>query len=370
MLVEHDLSFRSHARQRAVGIDRRYAAGDVLGSGADWLRRYRFELAACGRVDQIHVMSATDREQLAGLLPDGARRIRVIPNGVDTLHFQPPPQGSPRRGALFVGSFPHLPNLDALDHLLAEVWPRVRRRLPEARLTVAGARPPQRVLELDGRDGVVVAGEVADLAPLYQSHRLLAVPLRAGSGTRLKILEAMACGLPVVSTTIGAEGIDGPAGDHLIVADDAASFADAIVALLEEPDSAAARRSASGRSLAIERYDWDAIAQRLAAALAELVPDEPRRGGQPAPTSGTTPFASILIPVRRGGETLRRCLEAVSRQRAEGGVELLCLAHGPAAGDRELVARHGARLVDADPGLRPRRRRQRRAPGPRAAGCW
>ena len=350
VLVEHDLSFRSHARQRRVGIDRRYAASDVLGRGGDWLRRYRFELASCGRVDQIHVMSAADGELLARLLPDGARRLRVIPNGVDTAHFQPPPPGSPRAGALFVGSFPHLPNLDALDLLLAEIWPRVRERLPRARLTVAGARPPQRVLELDGRDGIVVAGEVADLAPLYRSHRLLAVPLRAGSGTRLKILEAMACGLPVVSTEIGAEGIDGPRGGHLTVVDDPASFAGEMVARLEQPGDAAERQGADGRSLVMARYDWNAIAGRLAAAVAELVPDGPRRGSAPAPVDGPAPFASILILARRGGDSLRRCLEGVTRQQLAERFEVLCLGRDLPAGDNELIARHGARVVAAEDG--------------------
>ncbi|HOC41999.1 MAG TPA: glycosyltransferase [Thermoanaerobaculales bacterium] len=353
VLVEHDLGFRTHARQRRVGIDRRYAAGEVLGRGAgDWLRRLHFELAACGRVDQIHVMSAADRALLARLLPDGERRIRLIPNGVDTEHFRPPSPDAQRSGVLFVGSFPHLPNLDALDHLLAKVWPEVRRQLPGARLTVAGARPPQRVLELDGRDGIEVAGEVPDLAPLYQHHRLLAVPLRAGSGTRLKILEAMACGLPVVSTTIGAEGIEGRPGEHLVVADDPSLFAEAIVRLLTDRDGAAARLAEKGRALVLERYDWDRIAGRLVEAIAELVPEGPRRGGAAAPVAGAPPPASILIPVRQGGDPLRRCLEGVSRQGGEA--EVLCIDRGMSDGDRELAARHGARLVrpvDADAGL-------------------
>jgi glycosyltransferase involved in cell wall biosynthesis len=258
VLVEHDLGFRSHARQRRVGIDLRYAAGEALGRGAgDWLRRYRFELAACSRVDQIHVMSAADRELLAKLLPDRERRIRVIPNGVDTAHFQPPPATTERRGVLFVGSFPHLPNLDALDHFLATIWPEVRRRLPGARLTVAGARPPQRVLELDGRDGISGRRRGPGPRSLYQRHQLLVVPLRAGSGTRLKILEAMACGLPVVSTN-RRRGIEGRPGEHLLVADDPSSFADA-VSVLADRGATASRLADNGRALVTDRYDWDLV---------------------------------------------------------------------------------------------------------------
>ena len=349
VLVEHDLGFRSHARQRSVGIDRRYAAGEVLGRGVgDWLRRLHFELAACARVDQIHVMSAADRALLARLLPDGERRIRVIPNGVDTAHYQPPPRDAQREGALFVGSFPHLPNLDALDYFLAAVWPEVRRRVPGARLTIAGSRPPRRVLDLDGRDGIEVAGEVPDLAPLYQRHRLLAVPLRAGSGTRLKILEAMACGLPVVSTTVGAEGIEGRPGEHLMVADHPSSFAQAVVTLLSEREGAADRLADNGRTLVVERYGWDRIAGRLLEAVVELVPEGPRRRDEAAPAGGEAPFASILIPVRQGGDLLRHCLEGVSQQRPAGSTELLCVDLGMTAADRELVARHGGRVAATD----------------------
>lgn len=347
VLVEHDLSFRSHARQRRVGIDHRYPEAGVLGRGSDLLRRYSFELAACGRVDQIHVMSNADRELLAGLLPDGARRIRVIPNGVDISHFHPPPPASPRSGVLFVGSFPHLPNLDALDCFLGTVWPSVRRRVSEARLTVAGARPPQRVLELNGRDGIVVAGEVPDLAPLYRGHQVLAVPLRAGSGTRLKILEAMACGLPVVSTTIGAEGIEGHSGEHLLVADDPASFADRLITLLADRGGTAARLADNGRALVLNRYGWDRIAGRLVGAIAELVPEGPRSHDVATADGGHIPEASILIPVRQGGDLLHRCLDGVSRQRHAGSVEVLCVDRGMAPGDRELVARHRGRLVPA-----------------------
>lgn len=343
-LVEHDLSFRSHARQRSVGIHHRPEARDILGRGAaDWLRRYRFELAACARADQIHVMSDADGRELARRLGDGARRIRIIPNGVDTGHFRPPTDDAARTGVLFVGSFPHLPNQDAFDHLLRDIWPQVRRRLPDATLTVAGARPPRRVLELDGRDGIAVAGEVPDLAPLYRTHRVLAVPIRAGSGTRLKILEAMASGLPVVSTTVGAEGIEAEAGEHLLIADDPSSFAEALAKLLEDHELGA-RLAAAGRRLAVERYDWDRVAELLRAAIGELAPATTHRVAVEQ-VGGATPLVSVLIPVRPGGEPLERCLSGVADQRFAGGVEVLCVGGDLSEADRRSIGRHGARLV-------------------------
>lgn len=356
VLVEHDLSFRSHARQRSVGIHEREGAGEILGRGhGDWLRRYHFELTACGRVDQIHVMSTTDRDLLSGRIADGGRRIHVIPNGVDTGHFAPPQDPAHRSGALFVGSFPHLPNQDAFEHLVGDIWPLVRRRLPEARLTVAGARPPRWVLDADGCDGIEVAGEVPDLAPLYRSHRVLLAPIRAGSGTRLKILEAMSCGLPVVSTTIGAEGIEGRPGEHLMVADDAAGFADAAVELLG--DAGENRRMAlagAGRELVADRYDWDRIAQKLRTALTEIAPRARRDDvASPSVVIERPPVATVLIPVAVGGSQIERCLEAVSRQRLAGEFEVVCVCQRTCEADRALIARLGAHSIapgDGEPG--------------------
>jgi len=352
VLVEHDVSFRSHARQRSLGIDHRYDAGEVLGRGSlDWLRRYHFELAACRAADQIHVMSATDGDTLASLLPDGRSRIRVIPNGVDTDHFRPPSPDNPRRDALFVGSFPHLPNQDAFDFLVSEIWPRVLDRLPSARLTVAGARPPRRILDLDGANGIHVVGEVPDLAPLYQSHRVLTVPIRAGSGTRLKILEAMASGLPVATTTIGAEGIDYRPGTDLVIADDAPSMASAIANLLEADDGTAASLATNGRRLVTERYAWDRIADDLHRALSELVADDvPAEAGPASPSRDVedAPDVSIVIPVRRGGGHLQRCLDGLARQHTGRLTETIAVDLRHDRVDHALLAQHRAAIVRVD----------------------
>jgi glycosyltransferase involved in cell wall biosynthesis len=351
-LVEHDLSFRSHSRQRSLGIDRRYQAADTLGSGfGDWLRRYRFELQACDRANQIHVMSTVDGESLARLLVDGDRRIRVIPNGVDTDHYHPSKHSGKREGALFVGSFPHLPNMEAFDYLVSEIWPRVRQILPEARLTVAGARPPQRILELDGRDGIDVAGELPDLAPLYASHRLLLVPIRAGSGTRLKILEAMASGLPVLSTTIGAEGIECREGEELLIADTADGFAAAAAGLLQASDQRIEALSRAARRLAVERYDWERIADRLRAACVELIPTAPDAAAEHHEIAADqAPTVSIVIPVAGDVHDLDRRLAIVCDQDCEFSSELIAVDWGADDGPRGAMLRHGARIVGGESG--------------------
>ena len=209
VLTEHDLAYRQHWRRRKMGFHHRYPEGNAYGSSfGDWLRLSRYELAVCRRADQIHVMSHDDGQALSRFMADDWDRIRVIPNAVDTAFYDPAASTAIRTGVLYVGNFQNLPNIDALEHLVEEIWPLIRKRLPDATLSVLGAHPSERVTRFDGQDGIQVVGAVPDLRPYYHGHRLMVAPIRAGSGTRLKILEASAAGLPVVSTTLGAEGID------------------------------------------------------------------------------------------------------------------------------------------------------------------
>ncbi len=362
ILVEHDVSFRSQARQRALAFEHRFAPPARRGkwhawllSTCDGLRRYHYEVKACARAAQIHVMSATDRDFLAPVLANQASRLRVIPNGVDTDFYRPidsseAPAQPLRQGLLFVGSFPHLPNCDALEYFLAEIWPRVRQRLPQAALTVAGARPPAAVLALAGRDGIAVAGEVPDLRPLYQSHRALVVPLRAGSGTRLKILEALASGLPVIATSVGAEGIAALPSRDLVIADTADAFAAAAVQLLLD-DALMSTLASQGRQLAEQHYDWRPIADELFCCYQELVSgdfkphepsdaadaglpmDLPQRAWRTAP-----PEISIIIPVARIDSTLERSLAMVRAQVDAPSSEVILVDCGLPAADLQTLA--------------------------------
>ena len=141
--------------------------------------------------------------------------------------------------------------------------PLVRERLPGFGVKIVGHSPVPAVRELGDIDGVEVTGAVEDTRPYLRGALVVVVPLRAGSGTRLKVLEAFAMGRPVVSTTLGAEGIDAADGEHLRLADDPRGFADRVVELAGSPEERA-RLAAAGRRLAEERYGWDAIGDRLA----------------------------------------------------------------------------------------------------------
>jgi glycosyltransferase involved in cell wall biosynthesis len=144
-----------------------------------------------------------------------------------------------------------------------EILPLIERQIPEATLLVAGHAPPNKVIRLNHRKNIHVIGSVLDVFPIYQKSLLTVVPLRGGGGTRLKIVESMALGRPVVSTTIGCEGLEVVDGKHLLIADSPADFANAVIRLLRDR-SLRAMIAANARSLVESRYDWETIGKTLA----------------------------------------------------------------------------------------------------------
>lgn len=237
--------------------------------------------------DAKAIVACSDRDAryFAGL---GARRVYVAPNGVDTGAYADVVAATASSDPiiLFVGTLAWPPNSAAVLFLARTVLPRVRTVLPNARLRVIGANAPRSVQALEGLPGVEIAGRVADMQPHLREAHLLAVPLDAGGGTRLKILEAFAAGLPVVSTAIGAEGIHAAHDEHLVVAE-RDSFSGAIVDLLQHPDRAAGL-AARARRLAAEKYDWTAIGAVTLRAVEEAARPERRirMFVLPAPVAG------------------------------------------------------------------------------------
>jgi polysaccharide biosynthesis protein PslH len=224
----------------------------------------RYDRMAFSAYDLLLAVSRTDRETVATV---SDVRCEVIPNGVDTAALRPTP--APDVPALlFTGTMSYPPNAEAIVWLLREIWPRVRDAVPLARLLVVGRDVPDDARRAaDSR--VEIAGWVSDMAPWFARASIVLVPILSGGGTRLKVLDGLASGRPVVSTTIGAEGIEIRDGEHALIADDADVFADAVIRLLEQPELAA-RVGAAGRRLAEESYDWRAIGDRLEGLLAGL----------------------------------------------------------------------------------------------------
>jgi glycosyltransferase involved in cell wall biosynthesis len=353
ILTEHDIAFRSHRRRRAMRFHRRFPEGNAFGeSHSNWRRLVDYEIRWAKRADRVHCMSEDDAQYLAGFIPSRADRFRVVANGVDTSGYQPGRDFSQRRGVLYVGNFQNLPNVDALEYLVGDIWPLVRLKDPEATLTVVGANMSERIQRHHGRDGINVVGMVPSLEPYYREHRVLAAPIRAGSGTRLKIMEAFASGLPVVSTSLGAEGIRCTDGHDIAIADRATPFARELLRLLHD-DRAAEDMSGAGRRLAESTYSWDTISRTLVADWRELAAEEgeERRPGV-IDQAGSIPSeadpgidVTIVIPTYRGGAQLERTLEAVSEQTTDLEYEVLCIDSESPAEDVAMMRRLGARVV-------------------------
>lgn len=215
-----------------------------------------------------HTIFAVSDQEARYFAEIGAARVVVVPNGVDCGAFETPSTAE-RTGVptiLYVGSCSWAPNLSAVRFLVAEVLPLVRRRLPDVRLTLVGKHPPAELLALTRRDDhVTIAANALDVRPYLRDAHVLAVPLQTGGGTRLKILEAFAAGLPVVSTPVGCEGIPAIDGEHLLVADRPA-FAETIIQLLRDPVRA---RDLAHRARRLAReYDWGTIGARACDAVA------------------------------------------------------------------------------------------------------
>lgn len=221
----------------------------------------RWEREMTSRYDRVLVVSTDDAKALGG--PDD--RLRVVPNGVDIDRYQRnlrPEHGS----ILFSGALYTLPNIDGATWLCTEVLPLIKRRIPRALIQLVGARPPASIVALGDLDGVSLVADVPTMAPFYEAASLVVVPLRIGSGTRLKALEGLATGRPVVGTTIGLAGLDLVDGQHALFADDAQSFADAVCDIMADPAKAEALAEA-GRELVERRYSWSRVASEFLDAL-------------------------------------------------------------------------------------------------------
>ncbi len=229
--------------------------------GRQWHKFQRFERQALAGADLTIAVSELDAERFRRDI--GAGNLGVVENGVDTSWFRP--SDTPREPAtlLFLGSLEWRPNLDGVTQLLEHVFPAVRRQVPTARLLIVGRNPPQSLRVAVGAcPGVELHGNVPDVRPFLARAGLMVVPLRIGGGSRLKILEALASGTPVVSTRVGAEGLNLEAGRHLTVVEEIRNLAGAITEAIRDPQTA--REQANrGRRRVLRLYDWDALADRL-----------------------------------------------------------------------------------------------------------
>ena len=217
------------------------------------------------RVRKVDLVTACSEDD-ARLLLDaagGRGRVECLPNGVDLDFFGEDGEVADEGHVVLTGSMDWEPNVDAAVWLCREILPELRRRIPDCKVYLVGRKPWPQVQELASIPGVVVTGTVPDVRPYVRKARCLVVPMRVGGGTRLKILEAFAGRVPVVSTRVGYEGIAATPDKELLVAETPAEFADQIARLDRDPSLAPALADA-GRALAEDRYGWGALRRRLA----------------------------------------------------------------------------------------------------------
>ncbi|MBK9165436.1 MAG: glycosyltransferase [Acidobacteria bacterium] len=229
---------------------------------SQWERARRFERQACRRFDTVVAVSKEDGEVFRSEY--GHKRVKEIGTGVDTEYFTPVNgDRTTKPNIVFTGSMDWLPNSDAVMWFTKEIFPRIKQEIPEATFTVVGRDPFPEILELAKRDpSIKVTGRVDDVRPYMREAAVFVVPIRIGGGTRLKIFEAMAMGLPVVSTTIGAEGLPVTDGKDILLRDDPPTFSQAIVSLFVDLEYAAGL-SESGSNIVRRRFAWHRIAKQF-----------------------------------------------------------------------------------------------------------
>lgn len=225
----------------------------------------RFEVDMFRAMDRVLVLTSQERYNILHYEP--ALRISVIPAGVDTTFFTPEADNGKADEILFTGHYGNLANVDAVMWFAHRVWPQVRRRHPSLTFRVVGPGVTDVMRDLMRHDNhIVISGEVEDIREPLRRARLFVCPVRLGSGLRVKILEAMAMSLPVVTTTLGGEGMPLHSGENCFIADQPQLMADYIDLLLTDDDL---RRSISrkARALAVERFSWDHSIAMLEAAI-------------------------------------------------------------------------------------------------------
>jgi len=227
-----------------------------------WRKAFSFERHMCRRFDQVVAVSPEDRKTMER--DYSIDSVSHVPTGVDTNYFRP--STAKRNGPpniVFTGSMDWLPNDDAMKCFIRDVLPLIKRSIPDIKLTVVGRKPYSQLLEMSKRDpSIVVTGRVDDVRPYIDQASVYVVPIRIGGGTRLKIYEAMAMEKPVVSTTVGAEGLPVMDGREILLADTPEHFAEAVVNVLTDEKLASGLVNRAAH-LVREQFGWDIAAEKF-----------------------------------------------------------------------------------------------------------
>jgi glycosyltransferase involved in cell wall biosynthesis len=234
-----------------------------------WRRMERYEKETCRKFTCTATVSKTDKNYLVESA--GVESIFAIPTGVDTHYFAPREEPVKENSLVFTGSMDWLPNEDAVKFFAQEILGKIKQAIPTVRLTVVGRNPSHSLVkEVEAYPEITLTGRVEDVRPFIASHAVYVIPLRIGGGTRIKAYEAMAMGKAVVSTTVGVEGLPVKDGDHVVLADTSADFAEAVIELLLNQR----RRELMGSVASCfvrQRFSWEKAADEFANICREVV---------------------------------------------------------------------------------------------------
>jgi len=257
ILTNHNVEFLR--LQRWMQIEKKLGLKVFLFWQSRLMRR--FEKKMCASFAKCIAVSDVDRLALENICQ--CTDVEVIPNGVDVIYFKPSSIKTKFKALVWVGAMTNAYNRDAVLYFAGEIWPFVKRSLPEAKVIFAGADPPDLLQELAEKDAAVcVTGYLDDARSLMIRPNIFIAPLLSGSGTKIKVLNAMAMGIPVITTSIGIEGIEAVPGEDVLIADDAHAFAERIMELWQNPEKGE-RIGEQGRRLIREKYDWNIVFRRM-----------------------------------------------------------------------------------------------------------
>ncbi|MBA7536043.1 D-inositol-3-phosphate glycosyltransferase [subsurface metagenome] len=264
ILVEHDVSYVPWQRriQTEKGLLKYIAR-------REFSKVKNYERKICQNFDKIIVMSEIDKNRLSMLHKN--LDIRVVPNGVDTENIQATVKREDANSLLFIGWMRHQPNRDAMNFFLDQIFPLISKAIPNTKLYVVGQHTPKNIVNLaKSNPNIICTGYVKDVGEYLYNCTTYICPLRIAGGTRLKILEAMAAGIPVVSTSIGAEGLNVTADENILIADTPEEFAEMTIRLLRNPELRE-RIAYNARIFVEENYQWKKIAENMIGVYKEVI---------------------------------------------------------------------------------------------------
>ncbi|UCC39847.1 MAG: glycosyltransferase [Candidatus Aminicenantes bacterium] len=259
------LARRKAYRLNRLGISKLKESINLKG-----LKKYEFEMYR--KADKVLTLTPQGKEELLEVCPE--LDISVVPHGVDVEYFSFSESEKPEKSIVFVGNYLHYPNADAVIYFHKEIWPRIKEQVPDIKFYVVGQGPPPEIQNFSRDQAIIITGRVDDVRDYLKKGRVFICPVRLGGGFRGKILEAMAIGRPVVSTSLGAEGIPASDRENIMIADNSDEFAQAIFDLMRD-DSLFDRIRNNARKLMEEKYAWEKGVDVMEEVLERIIEKKP-----------------------------------------------------------------------------------------------